>query len=85
MLASTRLGLPPEAVQRLQPWMVSTLLTIRVAELAGFHTEQGVDLWLAARQARERGKPLWALETVERQIEAMAGGGDAAQVASLTG
>ncbi|MDD2989368.1 MAG: TraB/GumN family protein [Zoogloea sp.] len=83
VLASTRLGLPPEAVQRLQPWMVSTLLTIRVAELAGFRTEQGVDLWLA-RQARERGKPLWALETVERQIQAMAGGGDAAQVASLT-
>lgn len=83
VLASTRMGLPPEMVQRLQPWMASTLLTIRVAEMVGFRTDQGVDLWLA-RQARTQGKPLWALETVERQIEAMAGGGDAAQVASLT-
>ncbi|WP_374478045.1 TraB/GumN family protein [Zoogloea sp.] len=83
VLASTRMGLPPEAVQRLQPWMVSTLLTVRVAEMVGFRTEQGVDLWLAG-QARAAGKPLWALETVERQIAALSGGGDAAQMASLT-
>jgi hypothetical protein len=69
VLASTRMGLPPEAVQRLQPWMVSTLLTVRLAETVGFRTEQGVDLWLAGA-ARATGKPLWALETVDRQIEA---------------
>ena len=82
VLASTRMGLPPEAVQRLQPWMVSTLLTVRLAETVGFRTEQGVDLWLAGA-ARATGKPLWALETVDRQIEALAAGGDAAQLASL--
>lgn len=83
VLASTRMGLPPEAVQRLQPWMVSTLLTVRAAEMVGFRTEQGVDLWLAGA-ARAAGKPLWALETVERQIAALSGGGEAAQMASLT-
>lgn len=83
VLASTRMGLPPKAVQRLQPWMVSTLLTVRVAETVGFRTEQGVDLWLAA-QAKAAGKPMWALETVERQIAALSAGGEAAQMASLT-
>lgn len=83
VLASTRMGLPPEAVQRLQPWMVSTLLTVRLAETVGFRTEQGVDLWLGGA-ARATGKPLWALETVDRQIEALSGGGDAAQLAGLT-
>lgn len=83
VLASTRMGLPPEAVQRLQPWMVSTLLTVRAAEMVGFRTEQGVDLWLAGA-ARAAGKPLWALETVDRQITALSGGGEAAQMASLT-
>jgi uncharacterized protein YbaP (TraB family) len=83
VLASTRMGLPPEAVQRLQPWMVGTLLTVRVAETVGFRTEQGVDLWLAGA-ARAAGKPLWALETVDRQIAALSAGGEAAQMASLT-
>ena len=66
----------------MQPWMVSTLLTLRAAQIAGYGTEQGVDLWLA-RKARSRGLPLWALETVGRQIEALGAGGEAAQVASL--
>lgn len=82
-LASTRMGLPPEALQPLQPWMVSTLLTVRAAETVGFRTEQGVDLWLAGA-AKAAGKPLWALETVERQIAALSGGGAEAQLASLT-
>jgi uncharacterized protein len=77
-----QVGLPVDAAQRMQPWMVSTLLTLRAAQIAGYDTEQGVDLWLA-RAARSRGQPLWALETVERQIEALGAGGEAAQVASL--
>lgn len=77
-----QVGLPADAAQRMQPWMVSTLLTLRAAQIAGFGTEQGVDLWLA-RAARSRGQPLWALETVGRQIEALGAGGEAAQVASL--
>lgn len=77
-----QVGLPVDATQRMQPWMVGTLLTLRAAQIAGYDTEQGVDLWLA-RAARSRGQPLWALETVERQIEALGAGGEAAQVASL--
>ena len=47
VLAATRMGLPAEAVQRLQPWMLSTLLTVRLADTVGFRTDQGVDPWLA--------------------------------------
>lgn len=83
VLAATRMGLPAEAVQRLQPWMLSTLLTVRLADTVGFRTDQGVDLWLAG-VAKAANKPLWALETVERQIAALSGGGDAAQLAALT-
>ena len=77
-----QLGLAPAMLQRMQPWMASTLLTLRAAGSAGFVTEQGVDLWLA-RAAHERGLPLYALETVERQLEALAAGGDQAQAAGV--
>jgi uncharacterized protein YbaP (TraB family) len=61
------------SAQRLQPWLLGTLMTLQAARLAGFHTEQGVDLWLAT-EARARGLPLVALETVERQIAALSAG-----------
>ena len=80
--ALAAVGVPADSAQRLRPWLLGTLMTLQAARLAGFHTEQGVDLWLATR-ARERGLPLVALETVERQIAALSAGGDAAQLASL--
>lgn len=77
-----RLGLPSAALQGLQPWMVSTLLTLRAAELAGYGASQGIDLSLA-RDARARGVALWALERPERQVAALSAGGDKAQAAFL--
>jgi len=80
--ALAAVGVADAPAQRMQPWLLGTLMTLQAARLAGFHTEQGVDLWLAT-QARARGLPLWSLETVERQIAALSAGGDAAQLASL--
>jgi len=80
--AAARVGVPQAVLQRLQPWMAGTLLTLRAAQQAGFETAQGVDLWLA-RAARARGLPLRALESVDRQVEALSAGGEAAQRASL--
>lgn len=80
--ALAAVGVADASAQRLQPWLLGTLMTLQAARLAGFHTEQGIDLWLAT-QARARGLPLSALETVERQIAALSAGGDAAQLASL--
>ncbi len=81
--AAARVGLPERALQRMQPWMAGIVLSVRAAQQAGFGTDQGVDLWLA-RSARARGQTLWALETIERQIAALAAGGEAAQRAGLT-
>lgn len=75
-------GLPAEAIQRLQPWMVATLLSLQAADKAGYGASQGVDLWLA-RQARARGLPLLALETARRQVAALGAGGEKAQLAYL--
>ncbi len=80
--AIDRLGLPQAVLQGMQPWMVSTLLTIKAAEHAGYGASQGVDLALA-RDARARGIELWALEQVEQQLAALSAGGDKAQVAYL--
>ena len=80
--ALAAVGVADASAGRLQPWLLSSLMTLQAARLAGFHTEQGIDLWLAT-QARARGLPLSALETVERQIAALSAGGDAAQLASL--
>lgn len=80
--ALAAVGVAEASARRLQPWLLSSLMTLQAARLAGFQTEQGVDLWLAT-QARARGLPLVALETVERQIAALSAGGDAAQLASL--
>ena len=71
--ALAAVGVADAPAQRMQPWLLGTLMTLQAARLAGFHTEQGVDLWLAT-EARARGLPLVALETVERQIAAVSGG-----------
>ena len=82
-LAMDRLGLPRAVLQGMQPWMVSTLLTLKAAERAGYGAGQGIDLSLA-RDARARGIELWPLERVEQQVAALSAGGDKAQVAYLT-
>lgn len=82
-LAMDRLGLPQAVLQGMQPWMVSTLLTLKAAERAGYGAGQGIDLSLA-RDARARGIELWPLERVEQQVAALSAGGDKAQVAYLT-
>lgn len=79
---ATGFGLPAGALQRMQPWMVATLLSVQAANKAGYGASQGVDLWLA-REARARGLPLLPLETAKRQIDALGGGGDKAQLAYL--
>lgn len=80
--AAARLGVSVEALQPFKPWLVATLLSLRAAQMAGYRTDQGVDLWLAAA-ARRQGLQTVALESVERQLEALEAGGEAAQLANL--
>lgn len=51
-----------QAVERYEPWAVSTMLSIGLMQALGFRQDLGVDRWLAER-ATEAGKPARGLET----------------------
>jgi uncharacterized protein len=65
--AAADVGAPMEALQRLKPWMIA--LTIEGLELrkAGFDPELGLDMRFF-KLARDAGKTVQGLETVEYQI-----------------
>ncbi len=75
-------GVSPQLLDRMQPWLVSMSLMVSAAGQLGYGPQWGVDVWLATA-ARATGIELLALETVERQIDALAAGGEAAQLAAL--
>lgn len=75
-------GLDAEIVHTMKPWLASSVLMVGAAANAGFAAHWGVDLWLA-RAAREQGRRLVVLESVERQIAALSAGGEPAQIESL--
>lgn len=75
-------GADARTLQSMKPWLASSVLMVGAAANAGFGSHWGIDLWLA-REARRRGQRLIVLETVERQIEALAAGGEQAQLESL--
>jgi len=64
-----RLPLPPEALDRMRPWLAA--LTLDVADITKNHysAASGVDVQL---QANARGKPVMSLETVEQQLALIA-------------
>ena len=66
-----KLPLPPEAVDRMRPWLAA--LTIDVADITKDHysAASGVDVQL---QAHANGKPVVGLETVEQQLALLAPG-----------
>ena len=80
--AIARSGVDAALVQSMRPWLAASVLMVGSASRAGFASSEGVDLWLA-RKARSDGRPLVLLETVERQIAALSGGGDQAQIEAL--
>ncbi|MEZ5773807.1 MAG: TraB/GumN family protein [Hyphomicrobiaceae bacterium] len=65
-------GLPPEAIERLHPWLLNVSLALspcRMALLA--KGGKGVDL-VVADIARKAGKPVVGLETIEEQLQKVA-------------
>jgi uncharacterized protein YbaP (TraB family) len=67
-----RLGLPVEALQQLQPWLVAmTLAQLQYMKL-GFDPEQGVEKQLE-RKAVQDHKEITGLETLEEQLGLLAG------------
>lgn len=70
--ALARVGIPPEPLMQMRPWMVGTTLTALAAVQAGYDAQQGIDLWLLKR-ARAQTKPVIELETVDEQLASLDG------------
>jgi uncharacterized protein YbaP (TraB family) len=67
-----RLGLPVEALQQLEPWLVAmTLAQLQYMKL-GFDPEQGVEKQLQ-RKAMQDHKAITGLETLEEQLGLLSG------------
>jgi uncharacterized protein len=67
-----RLGLPVEALQQLEPWLVAmTLAQLQYMKL-GFDPEQGVEKQLQRKAAQDR-KEITGLETLDEQLGLLAG------------
>ena len=62
-----RLGLPPELLQQLQPWVIGMQLLEMQYQQLGFEADQGVEQQLDHR-AQADGKPVSGLETVAEQL-----------------
>jgi uncharacterized protein len=78
----TGLGIPMEAVESLRPWMLGLTLSGVALQGSGFDAASGIDLHFHER-AKEAGREIFGLETVEEQLDVFAGLGEEAQVASL--
>ena len=76
------MGLPPEGLDRLEPWAASLLLTSSAMQRSGFAAESGVEGQLMRRASADR-KPIDALETLDQQLELFDGLPEPEQVAML--
>ncbi|MCE9615427.1 MAG: TraB/GumN family protein [Lentisphaerae bacterium] len=68
--ASRRLGimtLTIDAFQTFKPWLLAMTMTMINMQTLGYSSEHGVDAYFDAR-ARQDGKPVLALETVDAQL-----------------
>ncbi|MBL8547093.1 MAG: TraB/GumN family protein [Hyphomonadaceae bacterium] len=67
-----RLGLPPQALERMQPWMAALTLSLMPMMQAGYDPQAGVDRAVVA-WGRANSKTLRSFETPEQQIALFAG------------
>ena len=65
-------GLPAEALEMFRPWALSlTILALELQKM-GYRPDQGVDHHLLTK-AHEAGKPVKELESIDQQIDLLAG------------
>jgi uncharacterized protein YbaP (TraB family) len=76
--ALARAGLPPAAAERMRPWTLSLTLAVMELQKAGYSDEGGIDRMLLAR-AKKDGKRVVELETLQEQLQSLAGLPDALQ------
>jgi len=67
------LGLKPEGVKRMRPWLLSITLSMLSIQVEGYSPENGVDMrYLTAAHEAQPPREVIALETAEEQLRAMA-------------
>lgn len=76
------LGIPPQALDRMRPWMAALTLTLVPIVRAGYDPNGGVDRAVVA-WAREHDKTLRAFETPEEQVHIFSGFDEDVQLAML--
>lgn len=64
------LGIPLAQLQRMEPWAVSMTLPVMLYQQAGYNPNSGIDAHFFER-AKEAGKPVHALETLEEQFHTL--------------
>ena len=64
-------GVPIELADRMQPWLIATMISLPVCELQRKQTGESVLDQVIAQKAKEQGKILAGLETMEEQFLAM--------------
>lgn len=76
------MGMSGPMLEPMRPWLAALTLSIAPLTKAGYDPESGVELVLRAR-ALEAGKPIDGLETIEEQLQILAGMSEDAQMAFL--
>ncbi len=80
--AVAEMGVPLQAIDRFDPWLAATQLTMVAVAKLGYDPASGVEALLTAA-AKESGKPLSGLETVEEQLSFFDSISEPAQIAFL--
>lgn len=77
--AARAIGASAAQMEPMRPWLAALTLSVAPAVRAGYDPASGVEMVLGA-QAREDGKPVRGLETLEQQVEILAGLDEADQL-----
>ena len=67
-----RIGLPKARLQRMEPWLASTVITVQLAQQAGYSPKLGLDRHFF-NQAKQAGKPRKAFESPKQQFQLLDG------------
>lgn len=77
--AAQLMGMPPQALEPMKPWLAALTLTVAPIQKAGYDPKSGVELILLG-EAKAAGRKVDSLETAEQQIRFFADFPEATQL-----
>lgn len=80
---SQNIGLPPQGLLQMRPWLASISLTLHFAQVNGFQSDSGAEAWLT-KAFRQMDKPILGLEEPLIAIRSLANQSDEVQTVLLT-